>query len=319
MALLGLSACIILPIPTPEWGDAPYSQERLAALENGVGTVSGDDIIAELGNPWRTFAGDRIFVYSWTIKQGIWIYGVANQGGVSAGESHHRLGLLFDESGVLAEVRHVDSALFDSDRRTRAVLDDWIEQITNGSSDLGYTERLDIEAFLQREQVEPAATVGIMSINGNGQPSPCQNEFEQMLADGYEVYTLADLRDRFYPWLEQPWTSNLETLATSLLVDKQRRATGLRFIVVADSSSGFPEQDFCSPGSNYGISCYHVDSDQRLSFAAILDLDTKADPHTITASPPENIPLIPHFPNNEHEACRTLMAYALRDIESRVK
>ena len=102
------------------------------------------------------------------------------------------------------------------------------------------------------------------------------------------------------------------------LVDEQRQATGLRFIVVANSSSHFAEEDFCSPESNLDVSCYLVDSGELLSFVAILDLDAQADPHTSTASPPEDIPLIPQFPNNEHEACHTLMAYALRDIESGV-
>lgn len=318
-ALLALGGCVILPIPTPEWGDAPFTDEQLEALEEGTGERHRDQVIAELGEPSKRYADDRVLIYEWSMKQGIWIYGVANAGGADVGESQHRICLLFDPSGILVEVRHIDSATSGAETKVRAVLDDWVGSIAGDSGASGYTRLLDIDAPDRRNAAYPAVDAGILIVDGNGGSSECHPTLDKLTATGYPVYGRPELRDKLYPWLEDPWTSQLDEIASNPLLEDVRQDTGLRFIVVADIVSQFPVDEFCSPGSAYGIGCYEVELGWNKKFVAVLDL--KKDQHGLHRddSNGARITFIPIFPMNERGACEVLITYALDDIGKQLR
>lgn len=317
-ALLSIGACIVIPVPTPEWGDAPYTDEQLQVLEEGIGTLHRSDVLAEFGSHPSRYAADRVFVYSWIMKQGIWIVGVATAGDTLAGESHHRLCLRFDETGILIDVRHIDSALFGADSEMRAVLNEWVREVAIASPDSGYVPLIDPNVFERRDITTPSAPVGIMSVNGDGQNSPCHADLDRMISDGYRVFSVELLRDRFYPWLENPWTSNLDVVAGNPLLEKPRNEIGLRFIVVANSDIEFPRDEFCRPDSGIGISCYFVDAG-TLRFVAVLDLGQTIPEQDPNSLPGDRILRIPVFLDDKDDACQILMTYALSDIEKRVE
>jgi len=182
--LAGLSACIILPIPTPEWGEAPISEEQIEALSSGAGRLTGEEIAAELGHPQRHYANDRVLVYEWTRSQGLWIVGVATEGGVMAGESEHRLCLLFSDQGVLKEVRHIDSAIFQSDAKVRSLLDDWLGLIAGESENYGLANYIDVDRYSVSLPPELHNTVGLVAL-GRQFWSPCEPELSALAGRGF--------------------------------------------------------------------------------------------------------------------------------------
>ena len=99
----------MVPVPTPEWGDAPITSQQIDDIESGIGTINRSELVAKLGQPTRRYASDRVLVYEWVRSQGIWIVGAGNTGDLASGESQHRLCLLFFDTGVLADARHYDS------------------------------------------------------------------------------------------------------------------------------------------------------------------------------------------------------------------
>ncbi len=101
--------CIVVPVPTPEWGDAPVTAQQIVDIESGIGTINRSELVAKLGQPTRRYASDRVLVYRWVRSQGLWIIGAVTDGDITSGESEHRLCLLFSDSGVLADARHFDS------------------------------------------------------------------------------------------------------------------------------------------------------------------------------------------------------------------
>lgn len=127
MALF-VTACII--IPTPEFGDTPYTPEQVEQLQNGVGSLSRGQVLQFMGPPSAAYAQDRIFVYEWRRSQGILVSGVASSGNAGGAlDSHHNLCLRFDAQGTLDQLEHHDSMLFDTDKAKRETVDAWTSEI----------------------------------------------------------------------------------------------------------------------------------------------------------------------------------------------
>ena len=61
---LGLSGCIILPIPTPSHGgEGVITKETIESFEPGKTTRA--DVLLRLGDPAERFQEERFFVYQW--------------------------------------------------------------------------------------------------------------------------------------------------------------------------------------------------------------------------------------------------------------
>jgi len=313
---VALTGCIVIPIPTPEWGDAPISEEQNEVLESGVGRMTRDEVIGLIGQPQRRYGDGSVIVYDWTMSQGIYFYGVANQGGVAAGESEHRLCFLFSEEGVLKSIEHIDSAIGGSESMVARQLEEWLGEIATDESIPDLAHDLDVDAVrLIQPKGKPEGTIGVL-LHSHAQADPsCIREFESIFDTPYRIYSHRELRNRFYPWLEPPWYGNLETLSNSPLVRQSRTDTDLRFaVVVADERSAFPD-DLCKIEAPYTVSCYIVAFEDQSGKVALIDLQRSAD--GISGAIRSNrMPRIPKFPTSRRAVCRTITAYVAHDINT---
>lgn len=97
-----LQGCVVLPIPTQEHkvlAGKPVTPDQLAFLKPGVTTQS--EVIKRLGGPDAIWEDARLYVYEWTMRQGILIWavvgGYTGTGGVENIEKRHMLLIQFDE------------------------------------------------------------------------------------------------------------------------------------------------------------------------------------------------------------------------------
>lgn len=121
------AACVI--IPTPEWGDTPYTEEKLKALQDGIGVLTQHDVRALLGEPRNRFADGRVEVHYWWRYQGIWISGIPSSGNAGGAlDSEHSLCLRFDQAGLLSHVKHFDS-MQGINEQTNETITSWLFEI----------------------------------------------------------------------------------------------------------------------------------------------------------------------------------------------
>jgi outer membrane protein assembly factor BamE (lipoprotein component of BamABCDE complex) len=90
-ALLGamcLSACVVLPVPTPPTGSEIVGDEAMKAIKPG--TTTRADVLLALGDPNESDEADRFFAYDWKVSYGaiVWAWGIAPNVGGAGG---HRL------------------------------------------------------------------------------------------------------------------------------------------------------------------------------------------------------------------------------------
>jgi len=120
LALMGLelSGCII--IPTPSYGGVGViTKETIESFEPGKTTRA--DVLLRLGDPYERLEEDRVFVYQWTRKHGLWAAGIPIPfggliplGGGDFPRSHY-LGLEFTPDNRVKRVKLLDPwfSLFD--------------------------------------------------------------------------------------------------------------------------------------------------------------------------------------------------------------
>ncbi len=313
LLLVSLNACIVVPIPTPEWGgDEPITREQFDALENGVGSLTEDGAIELLGSPQHRYAEGRVLIYEWVRHQGLWIVGAGYTGDILAGESEHRLCLMFDPEGTLEASKHIDSALFAADAQVADLLDEWLGAAAAAGEAPGYAPRMNSEGF----SLSPhkGGEIGVM-LFAESEPRPtCWNQLNDLETEGYRFYTHEQLRDEFYPWLEPPWLGHLGTIASGAELDAPRDRSKLRFLIVVASGGKLMAGGLCDGQHPLAISCYEVSYRGQHGRIAILDLEQhdQAEPdgaHWIS---------IPVFPTNQGETCRALVVYAMADVQTRV-
>ncbi len=101
-AVLALTGCIILPIPTSEsklLAGKQVTEDQFSFLIPNVTTK--DEVIQELGNPNVIWEDARIFSYNWEKRQGILFWAVGGYGGGAGGMTdipkRYHLLIQFDE------------------------------------------------------------------------------------------------------------------------------------------------------------------------------------------------------------------------------
>ena len=313
-ALAVVDGCIVVPVPTPEWGDAPISAEQHEALEEGIGTLSRRDIKSMLGSPQQSYLDGRVFVYEWAMKQGVWIVmagsGYYADGSAKAGTSEHRLCLRFDEDGTLIDTKHIDSALGLTSSNLAKLLDDWIGTSAAEGAAPGFSGVIDPDEFSMTPR--PGDNIGIMIYTDGKRKPSCFDDLGKRRVKGYRLYSHDRLRDAFFPWLESPWYDRLPAIASGPALADARRESGLRFIVVVSSSDNPFSNRLCSLTAPYTLSCYSISYEDESGRVALIDL--QADPDAVAARS-ARILRIPKFPTSRQQACHWLMVYPARDIE----
>jgi len=86
LALLTLSNCIALPIPTTEsklLAGKPVYEEQISLLIPNVTTK--EEVLEIMGNPKVIWEDARIFSYNWKKRQGILLWAVGGSGGGAGG------------------------------------------------------------------------------------------------------------------------------------------------------------------------------------------------------------------------------------------
>ena len=311
-----LLACgCVIPIPTPEWGDEPITREQFDVIEQGAGRLTRDEVESMLGSPQQNYAEGRVVVYIWTRNQGVWIVGVpagfGGYGDVAAGESEHRLCLLFDENGILERSEHVDSALGMADSMVADILNDWLREASAAEAAPGYARPIEVERFEMAPR--DGAEIGIMLYAESERQPSCWKELDSFDVAGYRLYTHGVLRDAFYPWFEPSWYDNLPTIAGSEGLAEARRASGLRFIIVVSNRNGRFAAELCSTNNPYRVSCYDIRYRDESGRIALLDLEGAELRPPAGRSTVETLK-IPEFPTSRRQACKALMVYAAADI-----
>ncbi len=304
-----LTACIVVPIPTPEWGDEPITRDQFDALENGIGSLSEDGVVALLGAPQRRYADGRVLIYEWVRNQGLWLIGVGNTGDISAGESEHRLCLLFETDGALKAIEHIDSALFSADSQVSTLLDEWLGDAAAAGEAPGFGRSINSEGFALTPHT--GTETGVMLFAESQPRPPCWNEFNNLETAGYRFYAHEQLRDDFYPWLEPPWIRNLDTIRSSPDLASHRERSSLRFIIVVASGRNPMAGELCDGRHPSAIGCYEVSYLEQHGRIAVLDLGRFGEDGAEWVR-------IPEFPTTRREVCRALMAYALDDVQMQV-
>lgn len=131
-AWLGLTGCILVPIPTGEdklLAGKPVTEEQLSFLAPGKTTAQ--QVVARLGNPVVIWEEARVFVYNWKMRQGIlfWVVGGASQGSVAGGAGmtdiprHYLLLIRFDEQ---ERVRYFERAVCPLNVSYSEFLKEWV-------------------------------------------------------------------------------------------------------------------------------------------------------------------------------------------------
>lgn len=309
--------CIAVPIPTPEWGEEVIGPEQRNELRNGVGRLSNLDVERILGAPQREFASGRILVYEWFRSQGVWIVGVANTGDVVAGESQHRLVLRFSSKHILTEVVHIDSAMFGAEPRVRSQVEQWLADISREGTEKNLATVVDIERFRAPTPHSRYDPIGILIDLQDDPDEHCLARAREVFGRQYSVFSIDDLRSKFFPWFEPNWYSNIEEIATAPELEQSRQATNLRFIVIGASDGRVYPAFLCSKSSNYLIACAESEfGSHRIRFLA-LDLQEYRETDEITGYSGRTI-FIPSLPQKGKEDCRLQIAYAANLISGLV-
>ena len=122
---LGLSGCIILPIPTPPHGGLRLiTQETIESFEPGKTTRA--DILLRLGDPTERLKEDRFFVYQWDRIHGYLVVGVMYWSELGVLPATHFLGIEFTPDNRLKAVTVIHPWLPLSDKRSS--LDEWMAE-----------------------------------------------------------------------------------------------------------------------------------------------------------------------------------------------
>ena len=96
-----VSACVILPVPTPPIGTKVISDEAQQSIKSG--TTTRTDVLLTLGDPDERQGDDRFFAYNWRLSYASVAVGVAYVGGWAAPMWWYRcLAIEFDPAGTVA-------------------------------------------------------------------------------------------------------------------------------------------------------------------------------------------------------------------------
>jgi outer membrane protein assembly factor BamE (lipoprotein component of BamABCDE complex) len=102
-----VSACVILPVPTPPIGAKVISDEAQESIKSG--TTTRADVLLTLGNPDERQDDDRFFAYKWQVSYASVAVGVAYLGVVGGPMWWYRcLGIEFDPAGTVARTAQVN-------------------------------------------------------------------------------------------------------------------------------------------------------------------------------------------------------------------
>jgi hypothetical protein len=320
LALFSLSGCVVIPIPTPEWGDPLLTAEQLESLEAGVDHMTRQEVINLAGQPVETFASDRILKYEWEMSQGVYLWAVAGtyigDAGAESGTSHHVLLLQFSDQDVLQDIRHVDSAIGLPDRNVAAILEDWHVDFVSKASVVDVANYLDVDEFeVDRTDQDSMPVVGILIQDSlwrstwTTREGRCSKELKRTVGTKYKVFVQEDL-GRHFSQLEPPWYEHLDQLTNRQLAPTESRADA-RFIVLAGSIP----QSLCRPDAPSTVSCYYAGYGESYGKVALLDTEVSLQDdrsHKRVSATRR----IPNFSTSKNAACRDLMVYVTNDIET---
>jgi len=96
-----VSACVILPVPTPPIGTRVISDETQQSIKSG--TTTRAEVLLTLGNPDERQGDDRFFAYNWRVSYASLAVGVAYLGAAPVPLWWYRcLAIEFDPAGTVA-------------------------------------------------------------------------------------------------------------------------------------------------------------------------------------------------------------------------
>ena len=122
-----LSACVILPVPTPPIGARVISDEAQGSIKSG--TTTRADVLLALGNPDERQDDDRLFAYKWQVSYASVAVGVAYLGGMVGPMWWYRcFAVAFDPAGTVARTAQVNLGSEVSGRKA-SCLAEWPKQV----------------------------------------------------------------------------------------------------------------------------------------------------------------------------------------------
>jgi hypothetical protein len=111
-----VSACVILPVPTPPIGSKVISDEAQQSIKSG--TTTRADVLLALGNPYERDDHDRFFAYKWHVSYASLAVGVAFPSVQKVGPMwwHRCFAIAFDPAGTVARTAqlHLSGSRLDS-------------------------------------------------------------------------------------------------------------------------------------------------------------------------------------------------------------
>ena len=122
-----VSACVILPVPTPPIGARVISDEAQESIKSG--TTTRTDVLLTLGDPDERQGDDRFFAYNWRVSYASVAVGVAYLGGMVGPMWWYRcFAVSFDPAGTVARTAQVNLGSEVSGRKA-SCLAEWPKQV----------------------------------------------------------------------------------------------------------------------------------------------------------------------------------------------
>ena len=301
-----ISGCLFVPIPTPEFGEAPIEPEQIAVIEAGVGRINRDFVLESIGQPQESFINDRIHVYSWARSQGMYFLLIGTSMAGGAGESQHRFCLRYSETGELVEVAHFDSAISSTDDDLNRLLEKWVGEIVSESPDPRFArlaDASDLRSFANAARVP--LSVGVVLDDRDSVSKQCFRGLvpaEPSLST-FELRSYQASRDQVYPWLEPPLEERIVVLAQHKSAQEAFKNANMRYLVDANFAKR------CSLDTPSVAACFEaqVGKDRQWGSVMLVSLDDANLDHSGAA--------IPIFPSNAAKFCEATLPYVAYEIQ----